>query len=138
MISLLGIPPHKREITKKSIANTSQQTQTLQLTRILPLFTCPPLRKLTPSVVGHYKSCHTASARLIPSKVSSPRRNQPSFGPLLALVFLSGFAALVYEVLWFRQLGLISETPFTPLPRSWRRSWWVWRWVQILPHRPEY
>lgn len=26
---------------------------------------------------------------------------------LLALVFLSGFAALVYELLWFRQLGLV-------------------------------
>jgi spermidine synthase len=34
-------------------------------------------------------------------------RRQLSTGALLALVFLSGFAALVYEVLWFRQLGLI-------------------------------
>jgi spermidine synthase len=42
-----------------------------------------------------------------PQRAVTVRRNQPSFGALLVLVFLSGFAALVYEVLWFRQLGLI-------------------------------
>jgi spermidine synthase len=34
-------------------------------------------------------------------------RGQPADGALLVLVFLSGFAALVYELLWFRQLGHI-------------------------------
>jgi len=32
---------------------------------------------------------------------------QPSHGVLLILVFLSGFAALVYELIWFRELGHI-------------------------------
>jgi spermidine synthase len=35
------------------------------------------------------------------------RQSQPSGGALLMLVFLSGFAALVYELIWFRQLGHI-------------------------------
>jgi spermidine synthase len=32
---------------------------------------------------------------------------RPLYAALLVLVFFSGFAALVYELLWFRQLGLV-------------------------------
>jgi len=38
------------------------------------------------------------------------RNDRPAITPLLALYFLSGFSALVYEVLWSRMLGLVLGT----------------------------
>ncbi len=39
--------------------------------------------------------------------LSSASKNAGYFTPLLALFFISGFAALVYQVLWVRELGLL-------------------------------
>jgi spermidine synthase len=42
-----------------------------------------------------------------PSPTAAQAPDAAPYVALLALVFLSGFAALVYELLWFRQLGLV-------------------------------
>src|SRR5262245_42249206 len=47
------------------------------------------------------------TTRKRPRIADNVRHDQPSYGALLLLIFLSGFAALIYELIWFRQLGHI-------------------------------
>jgi uncharacterized membrane protein len=47
-------------------------------------------------------------------------------GLLTTLFFLSGFSALLYQVIWQRMLGLFSVLMSTLPPLSFRHSCWAW------------